>query len=314
MTKLMVASGFSQKSVEVVNLDYTNPDLICNNIPDLPFVLYGATGQLYKGSTPIICGGFVSLFQCECHQFLNGAWSPISSLNECKTHLKSAVLTNPISEDNNELLIVTGGYTFEEATLSTVESFDGQTWSKEMFANYPEVIHGHCLVKVDSTLLMSIGGVNTGYYPDSTANTYFFNILDNKWTPGPQLRIPRVHHSCGIMNWKNLETGIPEKVVVVAGGADQSSSRLNSVELLFLDDVLSGWTTGPNLPKTAEASTMVEFQDGVILIGGLGEVDGNHMYQLSSPTGTWTEMNQTLKQKRYWHVSFLVPDEMVSCH
>ena len=59
---------------------------------------------------------------------------------------------------------------------------------------------------------------------------------------------------------------------------------------------------------------MVEYQDGVILIGGSGEADGRHMYQLSSPNGTWAKMKQTLKERRNYHVSFLIPDELVNCH
>jgi len=43
-------------------------------------------------------------------------------------------------------------------------------------------------------------------------------------------------------------------------------------------------------------------------------VDGKHMYKLSSPNGHWTEMKQTLKESRYYHASFLVPDELVNCH
>lgn len=38
MTKLLVATDyfFLNKSVEVVNLDPMNPELICNNLPYLP--------------------------------------------------------------------------------------------------------------------------------------------------------------------------------------------------------------------------------------------------------------------------------------
>jgi hypothetical protein len=43
---------------------------------------------------------------------------------------------------------------------------------------------------------------------------------------------------------------------------------------------------------------MVEFQNGVLLIGGRGEGDGRHLFKLSFPNGTWTEMKQTLKEKR----------------
>ncbi len=74
----------------------------------------------------------------------------------------------------------------------------------------------------------------------------------------------------------------------------------------------AGWVMGPSLPKGIWASTMNEFQNGVILIGGYYEYD--LLYELTSPNGTWTKMKQTLKEARYGHVSFLVPDELVDCH
>jgi hypothetical protein len=77
----------------------------------------------------------------------------------------------------------------------------------------------------------------------------------------------------------------------------------------------AGWVMGPSLPKTAVwESSMNEFQNGVILVGGNGQFEGDHLYQLISPNGTWTEMKQTLKVYQYRHVSFLIPDELVSCH
>jgi hypothetical protein len=73
----------------------------------------------------------------------------------------------------------------------------------------------------------------------------------------------------------------------------------------------AGWIMGPSLPKAIRYSTMNAFQNGVILIGGENQVE---LYQLTSPIGTWTKMKQTLKEERYGHVSFLIPDELVNCH
>jgi len=67
----------------------------------------------------------------------------------------------------------------------------------------------------------------------------------------------------------------------------------------------------------AISATMIEYNNSVILVGVDGPsegVDSNHLYQLSSPTGQWVEMKQTLKQERSRHVSFLVPDNIVNCH
>jgi hypothetical protein len=87
--------------------------------------------------------------------------------------------------------------------------------------------------------------------------------------------------------------------------------------MLFLNDQNIDnlkWVLGPQLPKTASYGTVLEFQNSIILVGGQGEIDGRHLYQLLSPNGTWTEMKQTLKESRQNHASFLVPDELVNCH
>ena len=50
MTKLLVAGGASDgstflTSVEVVNMDDSNPDVTCQNLPDLPASIFGAAGK-----------------------------------------------------------------------------------------------------------------------------------------------------------------------------------------------------------------------------------------------------------------------------
>ena len=58
---------------------------------------------------------------------------------------------------------------------------------------------------------------------------------------------------------------------------------------------------------------MVEYKDRVILVGGRGGVDGRHLYQLSSRDGPWIEMEQTLPNRKYFHIAFLIPDELTDC-
>ena len=317
MTKLLVATGLSGgssylESVEVVNLDDVNPNLICDNLPDLPFGLYGAIGQLYIKTNPMICGGHVI---SDCHTFCNGTWISSPNLYKKKAHLASAIFSNPRKEEN-DIIIITGGFNWD--VLSEVDSFNGKFWDQTMFAALPETIFGHCMVKINNSMLLSIGGLIKNTPSAASSNTYFFDVLNNQWVAGPLLSAARYFHSCGVMDWINPDTKSTEKVVVVVGGKDNTSTALSSVELLFVNDYETskqGWTVGPNLPKTIYAATMTEFQDGVILVGGTGpDFDGHHLFQLSSPTGPWTEMIQTLKEGRQHAVSFLIPDAIVNCH
>jgi hypothetical protein len=75
LSKLLVATGKSfSKSIEVVNLDASKPNLVCDNLPGFPVGVEGGTGQLFQGTTPIICGGarpnrFVD--SCDCYGLKN---------------------------------------------------------------------------------------------------------------------------------------------------------------------------------------------------------------------------------------------------
>ena len=310
LTKMLVATGNEPgflKSIEVVNLDASKTNLVCDNLPDFPVGLVGGTGQLFQGTTPIICGGANPnrwSDSCDCYALKNGGWNKISSLQECRRYASSTLVS---LENKEEVLMIAGGE--NSNTLKSVESFNGTDWEQMMFSDLLQPVWLQCLVKINSTTLLLIGGRNSVIM----ANTYFYELKENAWTSGPSLQIARYGLSCGIMNWNNPETNQIEKVIVAAGG--HSLTYLDSVELLFIERGESNaWVMGPSLPNAALGSTMVEFQNSVILIGGEGGVDGHHLYQLSLPNGTWVELKQTLKEERSRHVSFLVPDKLVNCH
>ena len=108
-----------------------------------------------------------------------------------------------------------------------------------------------------------------------------------------------------------------ENILVVAGGRNDGR-QLHSVELLYLNENGThnqGWVTGPDLPFDVSGSRMIEYKKSVIILGGVNpEGPRQHLHQLSSPNGPWTEMMQTLKSVGYFQTAFLVPDEIVNCH
>jgi hypothetical protein len=74
----LVAGGIDLKSVEVVDLQ--NPNLICQNLPDLPNLLLGATGQLLDETRPMICGGKITIDgtrydSCDCFSLTSDRWT-----------------------------------------------------------------------------------------------------------------------------------------------------------------------------------------------------------------------------------------------
>ncbi len=304
MTKLLVASGwYKKKSVEIVNLDEDDPDLICDNLPELQQEIYYATGQLLE-EIPVICNVLEN--SCNCQAFQNGSWKFVTNERACR-------FNSTVSESQKDVFVIEG----DSSSGVTVETFDGTVWHLQKY--FPEPLRGGCIVKLNSSTIFYIGGYITD---NSTAilvnNTYFYNALFNKWTLGPPLNNKIFNLGCGILKWKNPESNQLEKVVVATGGRILRGNRLSSVELLYLNDdnsVKSKWMIGPKLPKTVYFSTMIEYNNSVIFNGGSDGYSGRHqLYQLSSPKGPWIEMKQTLKEGRYEHVSFLVSDELVNCH
>ena len=170
MTKLLVANGYNSgilnpilKSVEVINLDESNPNLICDNLPDLPTTIHRAIGHLYVKTTPIICGGYTNVYSSECHTFVNGTWMSSPSLNEARGYSASVIFSSE-GRVEDDIILITGGQNNVEGVLSTVESFDGQIWNETMFADLPTTILLHCMVKINNSMLMLIGGTIDNYY------------------------------------------------------------------------------------------------------------------------------------------------------
>ena len=168
----------------------------------------------------------------------------------------------------------------------------------------------NCLVKINDTLLMAIGG-QIGTTPMNS--TYFYNSLTNQWTSGPVLNYPRTLHACGVLNWLNPATGATEQVVVVVGGAYISTL---SSELLYQSN-LSKWVVGPTAPAQMILPSLTSYNNGLILAGGRNDVASissyTSLYKLTSPTGTWTVMSQTLKTSRFGQVAMLIPDNLATC-
>ncbi len=204
-------------------------------------------------------------------------------------------------------LLVTGGYD-GSGFLNSAEMLTEEGW-ESIIPSLPVTIRNHCMVTVNSTTVMAIGGYQNNQY---SGKTFFFTFGEESWTEGPELKNNRVGHSCGKIR-RNKES--QEMSIIVAGGFD-GSSYLSSVEIL--DEDSNEWQTGPELPFGISSSQMVEDQNGgVVLIGG-GASDGDKLDALYNlPHGgqdaVWTEMEQKMKTGRSAHTAFLVPDNIVVC-
>jgi hypothetical protein len=206
-------------------------------------------------------------------------------------------------------LLVTGGYDGSFSSLNSAEMLTEEGWESNM-PSLPVTIYAHCMVTVNSTTVMVIGGFQNGQ--DFSGKTFYFTFGEASWTEGPELKNKRRYHSCGKIR-RNKES--QEMSIIVAGGYD-GSSRLSSVEILH--EGSNKWQTGPKLPFGIDGSQMVEDQNGgVVLIGGYSPSVGtlDTLYQLphGGQDAVWTKMEQKMKTGRAWQTAFLVPDNIVDC-
>jgi len=295
-------------------------------MPGLPVGVWEATGSLFM-KTPIICGEIREEGQevsCMCQAYHFGSWHFVEEPFTCMINSASAVLTN---SRGREVLIIGGGEVGDSYKESHCHLTDGikttviprrkrslLDWNK-----MPEPVSGHCFVKINSSVLLSIGGQNES--GQEVKNTYFYKEKNEYWTAGPPLDIPRVNLSCGLLNWKNPKTNKIVKIVVAAGGSSSKNNEyLNSVELLYLNVDNSStdeWVTGPPLPVEV-VTAMIDYNNTVIAIGRAKNADDrNHLYELSTPTGEWNIMKAkygdllTVSSSENKQVSFLVPEEIL---
>jgi hypothetical protein len=205
--------------------------------------------------------------------------------------------------------LVTGGEDGFGSDLKSAEMFTEQGWERTI-PSLPVTILAHCIVTVNSTTVMAIGGYQNNQ--DWSGKTFYFTLGDKSWTKGPELKNKRLDHSCGKIRRKKESQ---EMSIIVAGGS-YVGSYLSSVEIL--DEGSNEWQTGPELPFGIDDSQMVEDHNGgVILIGGqsssLSTLDTLYQLPHGGQDAVWTKMEQKLKTGRYGHTAFLVPDNVVDC-
>ena len=300
MTKLLVAtSSQGSATVEVISFDDLRPNVTCANLPNLPIALEGATGILFEGTTPIICGRDTNAqYSCFCFKLESGNWKTMILPPRCRYSPASVALM--YNKSKSESFVLTGGF-----SNNNFDVFDGQTWSQIVPSNIPLDIFSHCTVNINSTLFVIIGGQNSNI----SKSTYFCDSAANLCYPGPDLNTARIFHACGTMNWLNPLTNVNEKLIVVVGG--YNVRMLKSVELLNVSQFLQnsqGWILGPDLPSETSFGWIFDFENTVIIGGGLNVNRGTEFLQLASPNGNWVEKTQHLSAARYGHIMFLIND------
>ncbi len=300
-SKVLICSGFYPKFCEVINL--ASSASTCKNPPNFPATVYAAIGGLEFKGNPILCGGVQNgVLSNKCFSLENNEWVSSAIMNSVRIRASAAQL-------KDGKLLVTGGFDGFGSYLNSAEMLTEEGWESNI-PSLPVTIRLHCMVTVNSTTVMIIGGEQIDQI---SGKTLYFTFGEESWTEGPELKIKRGYHSCGKIR-RNKES--QEMSIIVAGGIDDGDPRLSSVEIL--DEGSNEWQTGPELPFGIDVSQMVEDQNGaVVLIGGYSSAVASldSLYQLphGGQDAVWTKMEQKMKTGRREHTAFLVPDNIVDC-
>ena len=232
---------------EVIDLE--NPDNNCEDYFPYPISTGNSdsVGGLLENSFPIICGGYSDSFsKDEC--FILGYDTVQAKMSIERSFAASLVV-------NNSLWILGGqseGIRINSTEFITLDS------DPVKGPDMPEALIYHCVLKVNDTTVFLSGGYTT------SRKTYFYNMGDAVWSEGPDMKIPRYGHGCGLVKDRTTST----LFIVVAGG--YNSGYLDTTELLPLNHGELNWIYGPKLPIKARymASISLPDQEGVLLVGG----------------------------------------------
>ncbi len=290
----------STDTCEVINL--ASSASTCKNPPNFPATVCRAIGGLGFKEKPILCGGYQNdAFSNKCYSLENNEWVSSASMNSVRAYAAASQL-------KDGKLLVTGGYDASGSDTNSAEMLTEEGWESNI-PSLPVTISFHCMVTVNSTTVMVIGGNQNGPY--YSGKTFYFTFGEEIWNEGPELKNKRFDHNCGKIR---RDKDSQELSIIVAGGYDDS--YLSSVEIL--DEGSNEWQTGPELPFGIDNSQLVEDQNGgVVLIGGyspsVGTLDTLFQLPHGGQDAVWTKMEQKVKIGRYSHTAFLIPDNIVDC-
>ena len=323
-SKILVISGYQNTNyrddvvkTEVIDLeDQTNT---CQNLPDFPVQIHGATAGLIEvlgRNAALVCGGTYFLeLEPRCYAIFEDATTVIG-MSIHRAYGSSVII-------NNTNLWITGGLTYGTSletlyqSLSSTEVIDAQYKTHTPGPKLPQKLYSHCALSINQKEVMILGGYqgDTIWDAQGISTTYFYHF-DHGWRLGPDMMVARGDFGCTILEAQN---GL--KFVVAAGGANKGlldPQYLKSTELYSLTE--NRWFWGPDLPLNLVAQSMVSLENKVYVIGGftpggnswLG-ITQSKIYEMDENMDQWTQMEQQLSEARSYASVLVVPDSMVSC-
>jgi hypothetical protein len=239
MTKVMVTTGYDEGTKKIEVFDLLDPSNVCQPliVEDYPLDnVYGASGGLLDNNIALICGGEMNQHPYpildDCFAFTDNTVEANLKLAQPRFDAASVVL-------NGTTLWLTGGVILDEEILTNSTEFVETTGTRPG-PDLPLEVRGHCLVSLNDTTVLLIGGVlpRTSQTTKSKA-TFYYSTDHMTWTEGPSLKTGRSDFSCAL--FKSPQHGYTD-TVIVTGGFNDAWHDLASTEFLNLDS--NSWISG----------------------------------------------------------------------
>ena len=277
-------------------MDLKSVNSKCQNFASFSTAISATVGGLSLKNKPIICGGWNEITNLpDCYEYDNDNWDTFSSMSVPRKY--AAASTVP----GTNRLIVSGG-----EDQNGAEELTENGWTTAALSPLAVFMSGHCMVHLDATRIMFIGGRHNY---NRSPETYIYNYDDNTWEKGPDLNSRRENHACGKILKDKMSN---EFTVIVAGGFNEE--YMDSVEVLDMESM--SWTTGPSLTVGTYFASMVEIPSGGVLLVGGSSLTFNYLntiHMLEHAEDSWQELDQKLETGRKEFTAFLIPDELTSC-
>jgi N-acetylneuraminic acid mutarotase len=150
----------------------------------------------------------------------------------------------------------------------------------------------------------------TPYRPPGTVNVAVITSLGVTGT-GTNLFTYTAIGSMASARYEHTATLLPNGLVLIAGGQDNSNNALASAELY--NPATGAWTATASMASARYKHTATLLPNGLVLVAG-GQDNSGHALasaELYNPaTGTWTATGSTASA-RYYHTATLLPNSLV---
>ncbi len=122
-----------------------------------------------------MCGGFQNDARSNnCYSLENNGWVSSASMNSVRNEAAAAQM-------KDGKLLVTGG-SDASVYLKSAEMLTEEGWESNI-PSLPVTIGAHCMVTVNSTTVMVIGGFQNRTL---SGKTFYFTFGEESWTEGPE--------------------------------------------------------------------------------------------------------------------------------